>query len=299
MTPSPSAGDGRTGLGGYTVHMTYGGPSEPEAPRSLIRASSVWRRPETSARAELVWNADVPSLRTADVEPVTPVLAAETEEIAETVEMTETMEVPAIEADPVPQPVADVVRVDDDIASEVARRRQEALEQLDSELRARRAELSHSLERQRTVSEQRIAEIERLETAALARRREETLRSWRSDESRVLAEQIDAAFATQLADLKDRYADAEARLRQHVETRQHEEATRLEQWRAGERERIEAELAAEERRFNERLLRHLQEFEHQLAERAREQEERLARAWGEAEERAKRQLAAIFSSSGV
>ncbi len=265
----------RTRAGRYTVRMTYGGRSEPETPRSLIRASSVWHRPETSARAELVWSEDVPTLKAVDADPATPLLAAETEEMA------------------APFPVEDTV------AAEVARRRQEALDQLDIELRARREELSRSLERQRTQSEQRIAEIERLETAALARRREETLRSWRADEGRVLAEQVDAAFATQLADLKDRYADADARLRQHVETRQREEAARLEQWRAGERERIETELAAEERRFNERLLRHLQEFEHQLAERAREQEERLARAWGEAEERAKQQLAAIFSSSGI
>ena len=268
----------RTGARGYTVDMTYGGQTEPEAPRSLIRASGVWRRPEGGARAELVWNEDVPTLRAVDSEPVRPVLVAEIEDVAEF-------------ATPLP--------VEDTVASEIARRRQEALDQLDAELEARRAELARGLERQRTQSEQRIAEIERLETAALARRREETLRSWGVDDGRVLVEQIDAAFATQLADLKGRYADAEARLRQYVETREREEAARLEQWRAGERERVEAELAVEERRFNERLLRHLQEFEHQLAERAREQEERLARAWGEAEERAKQQLAALFSSSGV
>ena len=268
----------RACAGGYNVNMTYGGRSEPETPRSLIRASSVWRRPETSARAELVWNEDIPTLRPVGADPVAPALAAEIEETPE---------------------IAAPTPVDDTVAAEVARRRQEALDQLDSELQARRAELARTLARQRTESEQRIAEIERLETAALARRREEIERSWRLDEGRVLAEQIDAAVATQLADLKDRYADAEARLRQHVETRQREEAARLEQWRADERERIESELAAEERRFNERLLRHLQEFEHQLAERAREQEERLARGWGEAEERAKQQLAAIFSSSGV
>ena len=277
----------RSRVGGYTLNMTYGGQSEPETPRSLIRASSVWRRPETSARAELVWNEDVPALKAVGVPPATPVSASETLEIDKTLESAETEEMAA------PSPLADT------LAEEVERLRQEALAQLDSELLARRAELARSLERQRTESEQRIAEIERLETAALARRREETLRSWRVDEGRVLAEQIDAALATQLADLKDRYADAEARLRQHVETRQREEAARLEQWRAGERERIEAELAAEERRFNERLLRHLQEFEHQLAERAREQEERLARGWAEAEERAKQQLAAIFSSAGI
>lgn len=268
-------------VGRYTVRMTYGGQSEPETPRSLIRASSVWRRPETSARAELVWNEDVPTLKAVDVHQATRVLASEVEELDETADVTAQL------------------TIDDTVAEEVARRRREALDELDSELRTRRAELARDLERQRTESEQRIAEIERLETGALARRREEIERSWRADEGRVLAEQIDAAFATQLADLKDRYADAEARLRQHVETRQRDEAARLERWRAGERERIDAELAAEERRFNERLLRHLQEFEHQLAERAREQEERLARGWGEAEERAKQQLAAIFSSSGV
>ncbi|HEU5288917.1 MAG TPA: hypothetical protein VFV20_10980, partial [Candidatus Limnocylindria bacterium] len=166
-----------------------------------------------------MWTEDVPALKAVSVDAATPVFASETLEIDETLESAETEEMAS------PLPLADAV------AEEVARLRQEALAQLDSELLARRAELARSLERQRTESEQRIAEIERLETAALARRREEIERSWRVDEGRVLAEQIDAAFATQLADLKDRYADAEARLRQHVETRQREEAARLEQWR--------------------------------------------------------------------
>ncbi len=198
----------------YTGVLTYGGPSGHDEPRSLIRASSVWRRPETSARAELVWNEDVPTLKTADVDPLPPVLAGETEEMG--------------------PPEAAMQTAEDTLAVEIAERRQKALEQLDDELRTRRAELARSLERQRAESEQRITEIERLEAGAIARRREVTLLSWQADEGRALGERIDAALAEQLSDLRERYADAEARIRRHIESRQREEAARLERWRASE-----------------------------------------------------------------
>lgn len=289
--PHPSVGDAPPEPAAYTCAMTNGGAGGQDQPRSLIRASNVWRRPEGSARAELVWNEDVPTLKAVDIdapsaapaEPLPPALATETEELGH-----------AESASGAPSEAA-MPTAEDVLAVEIAQRRQEMLEQLDVELRTRRTELARSLERQRAESEQRIAGVERLEAEAIARRREAILQSWQADEGRALGDRIDAALAEQLGELRGRYADAETRIRQHIESRQREEAARLEQWRASERERIEAELTTEERRFNDRLMRQLQEFEYQLAERAREQEERLARAWGDAEERAKQQLAALFS----
>lgn len=260
--------------------MTYGGPSGQDEPRSLIRASSFWRRRETSARAELVWNDDVPTLRTLDIDPVREASPAGAPGAAHDASAN-------AEATPATAAAA--------LSAEIAARRQAALDQLDAELRTRRDELARSLERQRHESEQRIAETERLEAAAIARRREALEAAGQADEGRLIGERIDAAFAEQLAKLKERYAGADTHIREYVASRQREEMSRLEEWRAAERERIEAELTAEEQRFHERLLRQLQEFEHQLGERAREQEERLARAWGDAEERAKQQLAALFS----
>lgn len=305
--------------------MTNGGPGGQDEPRSLIRASNVWRRPETSARAELVWNEDVPTLRTLDIDPAPTAdqplhgdqppapdprlsaLVTETDELplgdanagatlgAAPDATAAAQDVTAV-AVPVTAAAQDPSEVAGDaLGAEIAARRQEALDQLDAELRTRREELARSLERQRRESEQRIAETERLEEAAIVRRREALEAAWQADQGRAIGDRIDAAFADQLAQLKQRYADADARIRQYVESRQREETARLEEWRAGERERIEAELAAEEQRFHEHLLRQLQEFERQLGLRAREEEERLAHAWGQAEERAKEQLAVLFS----
>jgi colicin import membrane protein len=246
----------------------------------LDRASLFKRSDPTPARGELVWNeegalatAAAPTLResAADLDPE-PLPHAVTEEV--------------------PLEVIDATA--GALAAELARRRAAAFERLDIEMRTRRAELVQAIERQRAEAEQRIAEGERLEREAIARRREQTDQIWSDEQPRNLAERLNGALTAELVETRRRYEAAELRLHAEFEGRRNDEAARLESWRRSERERIEAELAAEEQRFSDRLLRQLQEFEVQLGERQREQEERLVQWWDEAEQLARQKVAALL-----
>lgn len=118
-----------------------------------------------------------------------------------------------------------------------------------------------------------------------------------AEQQRLFAGRIEAALSAELGDLKQRYQQAEARMRQELEARRREEAARLEAWRVSERERISAELATEEERFSERLQRQLKDFEWQLDERQREQEERIARWYEETGRLARQRVAAILDAA--
>lgn len=244
---------------------------EREQPRSILR-SSIWQRPETRAHAELVWDADVATVKS---------IVAGSDQAAK--------------AEPARSDTVD--GTDDAIAAEVGERRKEELERLEAEISARRLELSRDLERQRASAEERIAMAERLERDAMTRWHEQAERLWQVDQPRMLAERIDAALAAELGDMRHPYAQAYARMREHLAARRREELARLEVWRASERERIERELATEEQRFNARLLGQLKEFEFQLAERLREQEERLARCWDEIEKQARQGMASLVDGA--
>lgn len=243
--------------------------------RSLIRSSLLWHRRERPAHGELVWNADVATVKPASTEEPSPQAPQS-----------------AVDRDP-----TDVNHDVDRIASEIATRRAEALARLDAELSVRREELAHTLDRQRAEAEERIATVERLEREAMARWHAEADRLWAAEQPRKLVEHIEVAIAAELGGVRRRIAGAEARLRQELEARLSDETSRLEAWRVSERERIEAELAAEAQRFNDGLMRQLQEFEFQLAERLREQEERLARWWAEAETLARERVAGLLDEA--
>jgi hypothetical protein len=208
-----------------------------------------------------------------------------------------------LDPEPLPHAVAEEAPVEvidataGALASELARRRAAGLERLDAELRMRRAELTQILDRQRAESEQRIAEAERLEREAMARRREETDRMWSAEQPRNLAERLNSALTVELVDTRRRYEAAEVKLHLEFEGRRREEAERLEAWRRSESKRIEVDLAAEEQRFSDRLMRQLTEFEFQLGERQREQEQRLAQWWDEAELMARQRVAALLDET--
>lgn len=212
---------------------------------------------------------------------------------------------PPVTSDPEPMPHAVVQETPSEVidatagalASELARRRSEALARLDAEIRTRRAELMQSLELQRAEAERRIAEAERLEREAMLHRRQETDRLWSAEQPRNLAERLNSALTVELVETRRRYEAAEVRLHAEFEGRRREEADRLETWRRSERERIEAELVGEEQRFSDRLLRQLKEFEFQLGERQREQEQRLAQWWDEAEQLARQRVAALLDET--
>jgi hypothetical protein len=242
---------------------------------------SLFRRPDpVPARGELVWNEEG-ALATA----ATP---AQRETAAD------------LDPEPLPHAVTEEVPLEiidataGALAAELARRRAAAFERLDVEMRTRRAELMQAIERQRDEAEHRVAEGERLEREAIARRREQTDRMWSDEQPRHLAERLNSALTEELVKTRRRYEAAELRLHAEFEGRRADEAGRLESWRRSERERIEAELAAEEQRFSERLLRQLQEFEVQLGERQREQEQRLAQWWDEAEQLARQKVAELL-----
>jgi hypothetical protein len=246
-----------------------------------VERASLLRRPDqTPARGELVWNEDGGV--------ATPALPVSRDGSAE--------------LDPEPLPHAVSVEVPMEIidatagalAAELARRRAAAFERLDIEMRTRRGELVQAIERQRADAEQRVAEAERLEREAIARRREQTDRIWSAEQPRNLAERLNGALTAELVETRRRYEAAELRLHAEFEGRRRDEAGRLESWRRSERERIEAELVAEEQRFSDRLLRQLQEFEVQLGERQREQEQRLVQWWDEAEQLARQRVAALL-----
>ena len=252
-----------------------------------LRTSLLRRRPDPApARGELVWNeaggvtdaapqtADVPVVTASDLDPEPLPHSVATEAPAEVIDATAGA-----------------------LASELARRRAAALERLDAEMRTRRAELTRNIERQRAESDQRIAEAERLEREAIARRREETDRMWSNEQPRHLAERLNSALTVELVETRRRYEAAETRLHAEFEGRRREEAERLETWRRAESERIEKDLMAEEQRFSERLMRQLKEFEFQLGERQREQEQRLAQWWDEAEQLARQKVAALLDET--
>jgi len=209
----------------------------------------------------------------------------------------------ALDPEPLPHAVAEEAPAEvidataGALASELARRRAAALERLDTEMRARRAELMQAMELQRAEAERRIAEIERLEREAIVKRREESDRLWSADQPKHLAERLNSALTVELVETRRRYEAAEVRLHAEFEGRRRDEAERLEAWRRSERERIATELAAEEQHFSDRLLRQLKEFEFQLGERQREQEQRLLRWWEEAEQLARQRVAALLDES--
>ncbi len=280
-----------------------------DQPRSILK-SAVWQRPEAKAHAELVWDADVAKLEPLAA-PVSDAATIEDLSVSEAwaqeaaaAASVHTGPVGALAgsehapADDALAPADDALAgADDALAGEIARRRDEELERLDAEMAARRAELARSLERQRAEAEERIAAAERAERTAMARVREEEERLWAVTQPSMLAERINGALAAELGDVRQRHAQAEARMREQVDARRRDEMARLEAWRSSERVRIEAELGAEERRFNERLMRQLQEFEFQLGERLREQEERLARCWDDVEKRARQGLASLVDEA--
>ena len=147
-------------------------------------------------------------------------------------------------------------------------------------------ELQGVIRRRRLEAEERIATAERLEREALAQRFTEIDRrseELASEHQRLFAERLDAAVEAELAQLRQRRQEAEARVSEQFESRYREESNRLETWGASERERIAGELASEEQRFGARLLHQLAEFVIQLSERVREQETKLAGWWVEAE----------------
>jgi len=254
----------------------------------LTHSSLVRRRSDAApARGELVWDEEggltnaaaqgtheAPSVTAADLDP-----------------------------EPLPHSVAEEAPVEvidataGALASELARRRAAALERLDAEMRTRRVELTQLLERQRAEAEQRVAEMERLERDAMARRREETDKMWSAEQPRNLADRLNSALTVELVDTRRRYEAAEVKLHAEFEGRRREEAERLEAWRRSESKRIEVELGAEEQRFSDRLMRQLTEFEYQLGERQREQEQRLAQWWDEAEQMARQRVAALLDET--
>lgn len=235
--------------------------------RSILRNSRLWRRPEAAARGELVWNA---------------------EGAVETVE---------VSSAPSPQSAETAADIEDALRAEIDARRRIALAELDAELEARRLELRRRVEQERDDALARVAEAERLERDALATRSDAIDRAMLAEQSRVIAERVEALVTSQLSGLKQRAAEGEARLQADLEVRRRELAAQLEEWRVSERERIAAELAADERRFNERLLRHLDEFNTQLAERMHEQQQRLARAWPEVQEQVRARIDAAFEDA--
>ena len=164
-------------------------------------------------------------------------------------------------------------------------------------MHARRAELIQAMELQRAEAERRLAEVERLERDAIAKRREEADRLWSAEQPKNLAERLNSALTVELVATRRRYEAAESRLHAEFEGRRRDEAERLEAWRMSERARIATELAAEEQHFSDRLLRQLKEFEFQLGERQREQEQRLARWWDEAEQLARQRVAALLDET--
>lgn len=252
---------------------------------SAIRSTLLRRGPDLApARGELVWNEEGGANTAAAQSPRDAVPA--------TVAAPDPEPLPHSVSGEAPTEVIDATT--GALASELARRRAAGFERLDAEMRARRAELAQSLERQRGEGEQRVAEAERLEHEAIAQRRGETDRLWSSEQREKLAERLDSALTAELVDTRRRYEAAEMRLRSEFEDRRSEEAERLEEWRRSERDRLETELAAEEQRFSDRLLRQLKEFEVQLGERQREQEQRLSQWWEEAEQLARQRVAALL-----
>lgn len=128
----------------------------------------------------------------------------------------------------------------------------------------------------------RLAEMERLEREALARRFQALDRQSEqlaAEQQRAFATRLDAAIAGELAELRRRREESESRLAS---------------WEAAERQRITADIALEEQRFGERLMAQLAEFERQLGERAREQEAKLAGWWSEAERLAEQRMHAAL-----
>jgi hypothetical protein len=246
--------------------------------------SSILRRlplrpTEPVARGELVWSEDRSTVL--DSTPITSVPAA-------------------VEAVAAPEPVNAPPSDEDVVSAEIERLRSEALEHLDAELRARRAELEQTLLRDRATAQERIATAEQLQQEALGRRHLEMERwseQWAAEQHRLLAEKIEAALAAELGDVRVRYQHAESRILRQIEARRHAEAERLEAWRASERERIEAELAAEQEQFHERLLEELKAFESQLVERQREQEARIASWWEDAGRLVRQRVATILDEA--
>jgi hypothetical protein len=250
---------------------------------SLLR-----RRPDpVPARGELVWDEDG-GITTAAAQP--PREAAPL-----TVEDLDPEPLPHAVVEGTPAEVIDATA--GALASELARRRAEAFERLDAEMRTHRAELMQALELRRAEAERRVAEAERLEREAIAHRREETDRLWSADEPRNLAERLNGALTVELVATRRRYEAAEMRLHAEFEGLRREETARLEAWRRSEREQTLAELASEEEHFSERLMRQLKEFEFQLGERQREQEQRLAQWWDEAEQLARQRVAALLDET--
>ena len=247
----------------------------------LIEHTSLFRRPDpVPARGELVWNEDG------------ALAAAATPAQRETAADLDPEPLPRAVTEEVPLEIIDATA--GALAAEIARRRAFAFERLDIEMRTRRAELTQAIERQRAEAEERVAEAERLEHEAIARRREQSDRIWSDEQPHNLAERLNSALTVELVATRRRYEAAEERLHAEFEGRRAEEAARLESWRRSERELIESELVAEEQRFSERLLHQLQEFEVQLGERQREQEQRLAQWWDEAEQLARQKVAGLL-----
>jgi hypothetical protein len=257
--------------------------SESTPPRtSLLR-----RGPDAApARGELVWNEAGGVTNAAPPTPEPPAVRAE-----------------ALDPEPLPHAVVEEAPIEvidataGALASELARRRTAALERLDAEMRTRRAELTQSMERQRAETEQRIAESERLEREAIARRREEMDRIWSAEQPRNLAERLNSALTVELVETRRRYEAAVVKLHVEFEGRRRDEAERLETWRRSEVQRIEKELAEEGQRFSDRLMKQLKEFEFQLGERQREHEQRLAQWWDEAEQLARQKVAALLDET--
>lgn len=236
------------------------------------------RDPGPSGRPELVWSEDFSTG------------AGTGATIAEPV--------PTLTLEPAPHETTSAVQ--DALAQELATQRTHGLEELDAELRLRRAEFTSTLELQRAEAAERIATAERLEREAIACRREAVDRGseqWGAEQQRIIVERTDAAIAAELGQLDQRRQRADSRMREQIEARRREEVIRLEAWRVSERERIEVELATEEQRFSERLLHQLKEFESQLGERMREQEERLVRRTADAERLAREHVAKAFDNA--
>jgi hypothetical protein len=256
---------------------------------SLQRMSLLRRGPDpVPARGELEWNEEGGVTK---AEPQTP-------QDPSTVTPPQTLDIepmPHAVTEEAPAEVIDATA--GALASELARRRAEAIERLEAEMRIRRAELMQSLELRRAEAERRIAEVEKLEREAISRKRDQTDRLWSAEQPRNLAERLNSALTVELVETRRRYEAAEVRLHAEFEGRRREEAERLETWRRSERERIEAELVSEEQRFTDRLLRQLKEFEFQLGERQREQEQRLTQWWDEAEQLARQRVATLLDET--
>ncbi len=259
---------------------------KPEEGTELHKSMPRWRPEPAPARGELVWDQDG---------GVTTAVPQAPRDVPASAEAPDPEPMPHAVADEAPQEVIDATA--GALASELARRRADALERLEAEMRTRRAELMQSIELQRAEAERRVAEAERLEREAIARRRQEMDQIWSNEQPRNLAERLNSALTVELVETRRRYEAAEVRLRAEFEGRRREEAEQLEGWRRSERQRIEAELAAEDQRFSDRLLRQLKEFEFQLGERQREQEQRLVQWWEEAELLARQRVAALLDET--